>query len=132
MTGRLIIILTKKHRKQPSERQRKQKKSKCKFSNNPGCTNNYDEVFVLGPLNDDMMEDDMMEDDMMDDEMMDDEMMEDDMMDDLLQGGCYKRLVKLVDSCSSCITGRWHYFVIAGYWEYININYMEYLIAENV
>ena len=68
---------------------------------------NDDEVFVLGPLHDEMME-------------------------DLLQGCCYKLLVKLVDSCSSYITGRWHYLVIAGYWEYININYMKYLVAENV
>ena len=66
-----------------------------------------DEVFVLGPLHDEMME-------------------------DLLQCGCYKWLVKLVDSCCSHITGRWHYLVIAGYCEYININYMKYLIAENV
>ena len=64
-----------------------------------------DEVFVLGSLHDEMM-------------------------DDLLQGGCYKWLVKLVVSCSSYITGRWHYLVIAGYWEYININNMKYLIAE--
>ena len=40
-----------------------------------------DEIFVLGPLHEEMM-------------------------GDLLQGGCYQRLVKLVDSCSSYITGR--------------------------
>ena len=73
-------------------------------------TENYkydddDEVFVLGPLHDEMME-------------------------DLLQDGCYKWLVKLVDSCISYITGRWHYLIIGGYWQYININYMTYLIAD--
>ena len=47
-------------------------------------------MFVLGPLHDEMME-------------------------DLLQGSYYKRLVKLVDSCSSYITDGWHYLVIAGY-----------------
>ena len=66
-----------------------------------------DEVFVLGPLHDEMME-------------------------DLLQGGYYKWLLKLVDSCSSYIAGDWHYLVIAGYWEYIVINYLKYLIADNV
>ena len=56
----------------------------------------------------------------------------DEMMEDLLQGDYYKWLLKLDDSSSSYITGRWHYLVIAGYWEYININYMKYLNAEDV